>query len=144
MVCRYSDLLRAGRSGVRTPVGVGDLAPSFSFNRPWRTPSFYLERVLGLFACMKRPGRGVDYPWLSSAEIRNASGYTSVPPLGRPLPDVTVRRGCIGWNGVSLILILYSSLLNVVMWDIFRCPMFSPHATTCSYELSWFPSWLWR
>ena len=21
---------------------------------------------------------------------------------------------------------------------------FSPNATTCSYELSWFPSWLWR
>jgi hypothetical protein len=20
----------------------------------------------------------------------------------------------------------------------------SPNATTCSYELSWFPSWLWR
>jgi hypothetical protein len=25
---------------------------------------------------------------------------------------------------------------------LFKC--FPPNATTCSYELAWFPSWLWR
>jgi len=62
----YSDLLRAGRSGNRMPVGM-----SFFRTRPdrlWGPPSllYYGYRV---FLWLKGPGRGVDHPPPSSAEV---------------------------------------------------------------------------
>ena len=47
----------------------------------------------------------------------------------------------------------YQVLRVEVTWDlnriILKCAFLRnnvppPNATTCSYELSWFPSWLWR
>jgi len=55
----YSDLLRAGRSGDRIPVGA-------RFSEPVQTgpgahPASY-TMVTGSFPGVKRPGRGVDRP----------------------------------------------------------------------------------
>jgi hypothetical protein len=68
--------LRAGRSGVRIPVGAsrpdrlwGPLSPLFNeYRRP--------------FPRLKRPGSEVCHSSPSSAEIKNECSYTSIPPPG--------------------------------------------------------------
>ena len=56
---RYSDLLRAGRSGDRIPVGVRFFAPVQT--GPGAHPASYTVGT-GYFPGVKRPGRGVDHP----------------------------------------------------------------------------------
>jgi len=64
---RYSDSLQAGRSGDRIPVGA-------RFSEPVQTgtgthPASYTMDT-GSFQGVKSPGRGVDYPPPSSAEVK--------------------------------------------------------------------------
>ena len=63
---RYSDSLRAGRSGYRIPVGA-------RFSAPVRTgPGAHpasCTMVTGSFPWVKRPERDVDHPPTSSAEV---------------------------------------------------------------------------
>jgi hypothetical protein len=107
---RYSDWLRAGRSGNRIPVGA-------RFSAPVRTcagahPSSYTMGT-GSFPRVKRPGRGVDHRPPSSAEVKERldlflypfppSG-PSWPVLGCTLPLVyildcwnTLKAVCFGY-----------------------------------------------
>ena len=57
---RYSDSLRAGRSGVRIPVG-GEIFRTRPY-RPWGPPSLLYDGYRVSFPGVKRPGRGVDHP----------------------------------------------------------------------------------
>jgi hypothetical protein len=64
---QYSDWLRAGRSGDRTPVGARFSAPVQT--GPGAHPAFYTMGT-GSFPGVNRPGRGVDHPPPSSAEVK--------------------------------------------------------------------------
>ena len=60
-------LLRAGRSGDRIPWGRDFPHPSTKALGPTQSP---MQWVPSLFTEVKLPGRGVDYPLLSSAEVK--------------------------------------------------------------------------
>jgi len=64
---RYSDWLRAERSGDRIPVGAIFSAPDQI--GPGANPASYTMGA-GSFQGLKRPGRGVDHPLPSSAEVK--------------------------------------------------------------------------
>ena len=64
---RYCDSLRAGRSGDRIPVGAMFSAPVQT--GPGDHAGSYIMGM-GSFPGVKRPGRGVDHPFLSSAEVK--------------------------------------------------------------------------
>jgi hypothetical protein len=64
---RYSDGLRAGRSGDRIPVGARFFA--HVQNGPGTHPASCTMGT-GSFPGVKRPGRGADHPLPSSAEVR--------------------------------------------------------------------------
>ena len=64
---RYSDWLRSGRCGDRIPVGARFSAPVQT--GPGAYPVSYTMGT-GSFPGVKRPGRGVDHPPTSSAEVK--------------------------------------------------------------------------
>ena len=75
---RYSDSLRAGRSGDRIPVGA-------SFSAPVHTdlgtnPASYVMGT-GSFPGVKRPKRDVEHPTQPSAEVKKEYSYIPTPPL---------------------------------------------------------------
>jgi hypothetical protein len=76
---RYSDSLRPGRSGDRIPVGA-------RFSTPVQTgPGAHpASRTMGTgsFLAEKRPGRGVDHPPLSSAEVERRVELYICSPSG--------------------------------------------------------------
>ena len=86
----YSDSLRVGRSGDRIPVGERfSTAVQIS---PGAHPASYTVGTWS-FSGVKRPGRGVDHPPPSSAEIEGrvelyiySPSGSSWPVLGRTLP----------------------------------------------------------
>ena len=79
LVSRYSDSLRAGRSGNRIPVG-GEIF-STRPERAWRPPSpLYCTMDIGSFPGVKWPGRGVDHPPSSSAEVKGRVELCLYPP----------------------------------------------------------------
>jgi hypothetical protein len=65
---RYSDWLRAGRSGDRMPVGARFYAHVQT--GPGTHPASCTMGT-GSFPGLKRPGRGADHPHPSSAEVTN-------------------------------------------------------------------------
>jgi hypothetical protein len=83
---RYSDSLRAGRSGYRIPVEA-------RFSAPVQTHSASYTRGTGSFPGVKRPGRGVDHPLPSRTEVKErvelylfSTHGLSWPALGWTLP----------------------------------------------------------
>ena len=66
-ISRYSDSLRTGRSGDRIPVWATFSAPVQSGCEA--NPASYTIGT-GTFPGVKRPGRGVDHPHPSSAEVK--------------------------------------------------------------------------
>ena len=64
---RYSDSLRAGRSGDRIPVG-GRYSPPIQTIPGAHTDSYTIGT--GSFPEVKRPGRGIEHPPPSSAEVK--------------------------------------------------------------------------
>ena len=86
--CLYSDSLRAGRSGDRIPVGA-----RFSTDRAWGLPSLLYDGYRVSFPGVKRPGRGINHPPPSSAEVKDrielyiySLSGPSWPVLGQTLP----------------------------------------------------------
>jgi len=82
-VGRYSDLLRAGRSGDRIPVGA-------IFSAPVQTgsgahPASYTMGT-GSFPGLKPPGRDVDNPPPSSAQVKERVGLYLYFPSGLSWP----------------------------------------------------------
>jgi hypothetical protein len=84
---RYSDSLRAGRSGDRIPVGAKFFAPVQI--GPWGPPSLLYNGYRISIPGVKRPGRGVDHPPPSSARVKERVQLNlhspSWPVLGRNL-----------------------------------------------------------
>ena len=87
---RYNDSLRAGRSADRIPVGARFSAPVQTGSEAH--PASYAMGT-GSFPGVKRPGRGVDHPPPSSAEVKervqlylNSPSGPSWPVPGRTLP----------------------------------------------------------
>jgi hypothetical protein len=75
---RDSDLLRAGRSGDRIPVGAKFSAPVHT--GPRAHPASYTMGTLS-FPGVKRPGLGVDHPQSSSAEVKERVELYLYSPL---------------------------------------------------------------
>jgi hypothetical protein len=73
---RYSDWLRAGRSGNRIPVEARYFAHVQT--GPGAHPAS-CSMGTGTFPGVKRPGRGADHPPPSSAEVKES---VPLPPLG--------------------------------------------------------------
>ena len=76
---RYSDLLRAGRSGDRIPVGAKFSAPVQT--GPGAHPAS-CKMGTGSFPGVKRPRRGIDHPPHLAPRLKEGQSYTSTPPLG--------------------------------------------------------------
>ena len=76
---RYSDSLRAGRSGDRIPVGATFSAPVQT--DPEVHPAIYTMHT-GSLPGVERPGRGVDHPPHLAPRLKKKQSYTSIPPLG--------------------------------------------------------------
>ena len=119
---RYRDSLRAGRSGDRNPVGAKFSAPVQT--GPGAHPASYTMGT-GSFPGVKRSGCGVDYPTLSSAEVKErvelylfSPSGPSWPLLGWPLP-----LHFIALNDIYLVA-LTVSLHNrqwIIYWICFGC-----------------------
>jgi hypothetical protein len=78
----YSAGLRTGLSGVRVPAGAGN----FSLHHRVETdcgahPASFPLKPGAVSLEVKRPGREADHSHPSSAEVKNAGGYTSIPPI---------------------------------------------------------------
>ena len=76
---RYSDSLRAGRSGDRIPVG-GEISRTRP-HLPWGPPSLLYSGYRVSLSGLKRPGRGVDHPPPSSAEFKERVELYLYSPL---------------------------------------------------------------
>jgi hypothetical protein len=96
---RYSDSLRAGRSGDRIPVGA-----RFSATIQTDPGAHPASCTMGTesFPGVKRPGRGVDHPPSSSAQVKErvdlyvySPSGPSWPVLGRTLPYPNITRPII-------------------------------------------------
>jgi hypothetical protein len=80
---RYSDLLRAGRSGDRIPVGARFSAPVQT--GPGAYPASCAMGTVS-FPGVKRPGRGVDHPPPSSAKVKGRVELYLYSPSGPSWP----------------------------------------------------------
>jgi len=78
-VCRYSDSLRAGRSGDRIPVWTRFSAPVQ--NGPGAHPASCTIGT-GYFPGVKRPGRGVDHPPLLAPRLKKTVELYLYSPSG--------------------------------------------------------------
>jgi len=76
---RYSDSLRVGRSGDRIPVGARVSAPFQT--GPGTRPAPYTMGI-GSFPWVTRPGRDVDHPPTSSAEVEGRVELCTYLSLG--------------------------------------------------------------
>ena len=107
MLSRYSYSLRAGRCGDRVLVGARFSAPVHTGSKAH--PASYIMDT-GSFPGVKRPGRGVDYPPPSNAQLNETvklyhfslSG-PSWPVLGRtlPLPFTALHKVTTGRQSVK-------------------------------------------
>ena len=80
---RYSDSLRAGRSGDRIPVGA-IFSATVQTGRGAHPTSYTVGA--GSFRGVKRPGRGVDHPPPSSAEVEGRVELYIYSPSGPSWP----------------------------------------------------------
>ena len=78
---RYSDWLRAGRSGDRIPVG-GEIFRTCP-DRPWGPPSLLYNGYRVFPGGKERPGRDADPSPPSIAVVMKGQSYTSTPPMAR-------------------------------------------------------------
>jgi len=78
IISRYSDWLRAGRSGIESRWG-RDFLPVQT--GPGAHPASCTMGT-GSFPGVKRPGRGVDHPPPSSAEVKERVGLYLYSPMG--------------------------------------------------------------
>jgi hypothetical protein len=76
---RYSDSLRAGRSGYRIPLVARFSAPVQTW--PWGPASLLYSGYRVTFPGAKRLGRGVKHPLPSNAEVKERIKLTSTPRL---------------------------------------------------------------
>jgi hypothetical protein len=95
--CRYSDWLRAGRSGDPIPVGARFSAPIQT--GPGAHPASCATSTSS-FPGLKQPGRGVDHPPPSSAEVKERVELcTSTPRLGLRGPlQGQYSTHCVSWS----------------------------------------------
>ena len=76
---RYSESLRTGRSGERILVGARFSSPVQT--GPGAHPTSY-TMATGSFPGVKRPGRGVNHPPISSAEVKERIQLYICSPFG--------------------------------------------------------------
>jgi hypothetical protein len=82
---RYSDWLRAGRSGDKIPLGERFSAPLHT--GPEAHPASY-TMCTGSFSEVKRTGRGVDHPPSPSAEVKERVELYLYSPSGPSWPVI--------------------------------------------------------
>ena len=78
---RYSDWLRAGRSGDRIPVG-GEIFRTYA-DRPWGPTSLLYNGYRVFPGGKERPGLDADHSPPSSTVVMKGQSYTSTPPMSR-------------------------------------------------------------
>ena len=79
---RYSEWLRAGRSGDRIPVGGGEIFRTRP-HRAWGPPSLLYNGYRVFPGGKERPRRDADPSPPSSAVAKKGYSYTPTPPMGR-------------------------------------------------------------
>jgi len=79
LLSRYTDSLRAGRSGERNSVGLRFSTPVQT--GPGAHPASYTKGT-GSFSGVKRPQRGADHPPPPSAEVKERVELYLYPSLG--------------------------------------------------------------
>ena len=106
---RYSDWLRAGRSGNRIPVRVRFSAPVP--DRPCGPPSLLYNDYRVHPGGKERPVRDADPSPPSNAVVMKEQSYTSTPPLGR---TACTEPQCLYKGALYLFLPteIYLSVLN--------------------------------
>ena len=92
---RYSDSLRAERSGDRIPVGARFSAPVQT--GPGAHPASY-TRGTGSFPGVKRPGRGVDHLLPPNAEVKERVELYLYPPSGPSWPVLWLPLPLPHWS----------------------------------------------
>jgi hypothetical protein len=88
-IARYSDSLRAGRSGDRIPVG-GEIFRTRP-DRPWGPTSLLYNEYQVSFPEVKWLGRGVDHPSPFNAEVKERVELYLYSPSGPSWP-------VLGWT----------------------------------------------
>ena len=89
---RYSESLRAGRSGDRIPVGARFSAPVQT--GPGTNPASCTMGT-GSFPGVKWPGRGVDHLLHLAFRLKEDQSYTCTPPLGLYLYLLSFLHLCV-------------------------------------------------
>ena len=116
---RYSDSLRAGRSGDQIPVGARFFAPVQT--GPGAHPASYTMGT-GSFPEAKRPGRSVDHPPPSSAKVKERVELYLYSPFGPlwPVLGWTLPFTCTGcwpvWTSC-----VKSIILSWLYWLLVQC-----------------------
>ena len=82
---RYSDSLRAGRSGDRIPIGARFFAPFLT--GPGAYPASYTMGT-GNFSGVKRPGSGAAHPPPSTAQVKERVELYLYCPSGLSWPVI--------------------------------------------------------
>jgi hypothetical protein len=105
IVGRYSDSLRSGRSRDRIPVGARFFAPRTACGAH---PASYKMGTGYLSRGVKRPGRGVDHPPSSSAEVKERV------ELSIPLLPLCAFMACYRVNFTFIYLCIVAYLTTLV------------------------------
>jgi hypothetical protein len=79
--------------------GHGFFSSPNSLNRPWGPPSLLFSGYRVFFPGIKWPGRGVDYPPPSSAEVKESRAV--------PLFPLGVIKACFGMNFTPFYIIVF-------------------------------------
>jgi hypothetical protein len=81
---QYSDQTTGSTTGVQFPAGAGNIfffSPLQRPHRPWSHPASYARVPEAIPLKEERPGREADHISLSMAEVKNAWGLISTPPI---------------------------------------------------------------
>jgi hypothetical protein len=114
---RYSDSLRAGRSGDRIPLGTRFFAEVQT--GPGAHSASYIMGTGSLIPGVKRPGRGVDHPPSSSSRVKERVDlYIPLLPLWAFMARSRVKFIILYYIILYYIILYYIILHYIILYYI--------------------------